>query len=205
MPHPGCHAVFPEVNLESMYLPETKFRHFQNMIKAPYVVYADTESIIRPTTTPTTNSNTVQTSEHVPCSFAYVIIRSDGRVHSEQYRGEDAMDVFFQWLEEELVEIREDLKTVRPLEMTQQDWNTHHAATECWICDGPFEDYSDGDTHGLWKVKDHDHITGEYRGAAHSKCNLLLRIDAYHTPIPVFFHNLKNYECSPSDVGCWTY
>ena len=164
------------------------------MIKAPYVVNADTESIIRPTTTPTTNSNTTQTSEHVPCSFAYVIIRSDGRVHSEQYRGEDAMDVFFQWLEEELVEIREDLKKERPLEMTHRDWDTHHSATECWICDGPFEDYHPGDKHGLWKVKDHDHITGEYRGAAHSKCNLLLRIEPYHTPIPVFFHNLKNYD-----------
>ena len=191
---PPCRAVFPEVNLESMYLPETKFRHFQNMIKAPYVVYADTESIIRPTTTPTTNSNTTQTSEHVPCSFAYVIIRSDGRVHSEQYRGEDCMDVFFQWLEEELVEIREDLKTVRPLEMTQRDWDKHKTAETCWVCDGPFRPYKDGDRHGLWKVKDHCHITGEYRGAAHSKCNLLLRINAYHTPIPVFFHNLKNYD-----------
>ena len=191
---PPCHAVFPEVNLESMYLPQTKFGHFKNMIKAPYVVYADTESIIRPTTTPTTNSNTTQTSEHVPCSFAYVIIRSDGRVHSEQYRGEDAMDVFFQWLEEELVDIREDLKKERPLEMTKEDRDRHRAADLCWICGGPFRPYKDGDRHGLWKVKDHCHITGEYRGAAHSKCNLLLRIEPYHTPIPVFFHNLKNYD-----------
>ena len=114
------------------------------------------------------------------------------------------MDEFFLDLECEIEKIREDLKKERPLEMTQKDWNTHHAATECWICDGPFEDYSDGDTHGLWKVKDHDHITGEYRGAAHSKCNLLLRIDAYHTPIPVFFHNLKNYDAHHlmSAVGC---
>ena len=192
---PPCHAVFPEVNQESVYLPETKFGHFQNMIKAPYVVYADTESIIEPTASSNTDTNTTQTSEHVPCSFAYVITRSDGLVHSEQlYRGEDAMDVFFQWLEEELVEIREDLKKERPLEMSQRNWDTHHAATKCWICDDPFEDYQPGDTHCLWKVKDHCHITGEYRGAAHSKCNLLLRISPYHTPIPVFFHNLKNYD-----------
>ena len=192
---PPCHAVFPEVNQETGYIHRTKFRHFENKMKAPYVVYADTESIIEPTASSNTDTNTVQTSEHVPCSFAYVITRSDGLVHSEQlYRGEDAMDVFFQWLEEELVEIREDLKKERPLEMTQLNWDTHHAATKCWICDDPFEDYSDGDTHGLWKVKDHCHITGEYRRAAHSKCNLLLWIEPYHTPIPVFFHNLKNYD-----------
>ena len=57
-----------------------------------------------------------------------------------------------------------------------------------------FKPYKDGDCHGLWKVKDHCHITGKYRGAAHSKCNQKLRIDPYRTPIPIFFHNLKNYD-----------
>ena len=114
------------------------------------------------------------------------------------YCGEDCcicvLDEFFLDLECEIEKIRNDLKNIRPLEMTPEDWDRHRAADLCWVCDGQFEDYQPGDTHGLWKVKDHDHITGEYRGAAHSKCNLLLRIDAYHTPIPVFFHNLKNYD-----------
>ena len=186
--------MFPEESADESP-PTIKFKNIQHMMKAPYVVYADTESIIKPVDSPNPDSNTVQTSEHVPCSFFYIVVRSDGEVTSmSTYCGEDCMDDFFLDLECEIEKIREDLKKERPLEMTQQDWNTHHAATECWICDGPFEDYSDGDTHGLWKVKDHDHITGEYRGAAHSKCNLLLRIDAYHTPIPVFFHNLKNSD-----------
>ena len=189
---PPCHAVFPEVNLESMYLPETKFRHFQNMIKAPYVVYADTESIIRPMTTPTTNSNTTQTSEHVPCSYFYIVVRSDGEVtNMSTYCGEDCMDEFFSDLDCEIEKIRNDLKNIRPLEMTKEDRDRHRAADLCWVCDGPFRPYKDGDNLGLWKVKDHDHITGEYRGAAHSKCNLLLKIMPYHTPVPVFFHNLK--------------
>ena len=202
---PPCHAVFPEVNLESMYLPQTKFGHFKNMIKAPYVVYADTESIIRPTTTPTTNSNTTQTSEHVPCSYFYIVVRSDGEVtNMSTYCGEDCMDEFFSNLECEIEKIRNDLKNIRPLEMTKEDRDRHRAADLCWVCDGPFEDYQPGDTHCLWKVKDHDHITGEYRGAAHSKCNLLLQINAYHTPIPVFFHNLKNYDAHHlmSAIGC---
>ena len=46
----------------------------------------------------------------------------------------------------------------------------------------------------MWKVLDHDHLTGRYRGPAHSKCNQQLRIEPYRTPIPVFFHNLKNYD-----------
>ena len=104
------------------------------------------------------------------------------------------MDVLFNCLEQELENIREDLKNERPLAMTQQDWAIHSAADKCWVCDGPFKPYEQGDTEGVWKVRDHDHLTGKYRGPAHSKCNLSLRIDPYRTPVPILFHNLKNYD-----------
>ena len=43
-------------------------------------------------------------------------------------------------------------------------------------------------------VKDHCHITGRYRGAAHNKCNLKLRINHLNYQIPVVFHNLRGYD-----------
>ena len=191
---PPCHAVFPEMK-EDGSPPTIKFEKTQHMMKAPYVIYADTESIIHPVDNPNTDTNTTQTSEHIPCSFAYTVVRSDGRVMSEKlYRGEDCMDVFFDWLEGELKDIRNNLKNIRSINMTQKDCQDYHATTTCWICGGEFKEYNAGDTGGLWKVRDHDHLTGKYRGAAHSKCNQTLRIDPYHTPIPVFFHNLKNYD-----------
>ena len=42
-----------------------------------------------------------------------------------------------------------------------------------------------------WKVRDHCHWTGRYRGAAHSGCNLALR---KLRRIPVVFHNLAGYD-----------
>ena len=41
------------------------------------------------------------------------------------------------------------------------------------------------------KVRDHDHYTGKYRGAAHNICNL--RYSA-QKDIPVLFHNGSNYD-----------
>ena len=191
---PPCHAVFPEMK-EDGSPPTIKFEKTQHMMKAPYVIYADTESIIHPVANPSTDSNTTQTSEHIPCSFAYTVVRSDGRVMSEKlYRGEDAIDVFFEKLEGDLEWIRDDLKNIKEINMTSKDWDHHKAADTCWICGGDFKPYSNGDSEALWKVRDHDHLTGKYRGAAHSKCNQTLRIDPYHTPTPVFFHNLKNYD-----------
>ena len=43
-------------------------------------------------------------------------------------------------------------------------------------------------------VKDHDHMTGTYRGAAHNECNFKLKLNAKTAPIPVIFHNLKGYD-----------
>ena len=43
-------------------------------------------------------------------------------------------------------------------------------------------------------VKDHCHITGKYRGAAHNYCNFELRINPKTNPVPVFFHNLSGYD-----------
>ena len=41
------------------------------------------------------------------------------------------------------------------------------------------------------KVRDHCHITGKYRGAAHSQCNLKLKIPK---KLPIIFHNLEGYD-----------
>ena len=41
------------------------------------------------------------------------------------------------------------------------------------------------------KVRDHDHVTGKYRGAAHKWCNIRLRRTC---KIPIFFHNFRGYD-----------
>ena len=59
-------------------------------------------------------------------------------------------------------------------------------AKYCHICKKVF-----GKKKNNIKVRDHDHYTGKYRGAAHLICNL-----RYSTQIdiPVFFHNGTNYD-----------
>ena len=46
----------------------------------------------------------------------------------------------------------------------------------------------------LFKVRDHCHLTGKFRGAAHQTCNLQYRINAQTIRVPVIIHNLKNYD-----------
>jgi len=42
------------------------------------------------------------------------------------------------------------------------------------------------------RVRDHDHLNGEYRGAAHKDCNLKCNHKNYN--LPVIFHNSKGYD-----------
>ena len=61
--------------------------------------------------------------------------------------------------------------------------------TNCYLCEKPLlqKNYRDA-------VKDHCHLTGNYRGAAHNNCNLKLRINPKTDQIPVVFHNLRGYD-----------
>ena len=42
------------------------------------------------------------------------------------------------------------------------------------------------------RVADHYHLTDEYRGPTHNKCNLEYQIE---NVIPILFHNLSSYDC----------
>ena len=57
--------------------------------------------------------------------------------------------------------------------------------TTTTICTKPLEDD---------KMRDHCHITGNYRGAAHNACNLLYRISRTGWKLPIVIHNLKGYD-----------
>ena len=44
------------------------------------------------------------------------------------------------------------------------------------------------------KFRDHCHLTGKYRGSAHSKCNVNVT-QKQSNFIPFIFHNISNYDC----------
>ena len=69
----------------------------------------------------------------------------------------------------------------------RQNRHPIHYSNHCHICKNQ---YSEEDI----RVRDHCHITGNYRGSAHQDCNLKLRLSPNNIQIPVFFHNLRGYD-----------
>ena len=60
-------------------------------------------------------------------------------------------------------------------------------ATHCYLCRHEFKK---NEMMGP-KVRDYDHITGDFFGAAHRQCNLEPQVSFQ---IPVFFHNFRGYD-----------
>ncbi|KYN27445.1 hypothetical protein ALC57_03154 [Trachymyrmex cornetzi] len=74
-----------------------------------------------------------------------------------------------------------------PMEvLSKQQWETYRSATRCHICEKPF---APDDT----RTRDHCHITGKFRGPAHSNCNLNYK-NSFN--IPGVFHNLSGYDAN---------
>ena len=69
--------------------------------------------------------------------------------------------------------------------MSQEEEVQFQLAEECWLCENPLE----GE-----KVRDHDHLTGKYRGAAHNICNKNCKQKS-SSFVPIFFHNFSGHDC----------
>ena len=83
--------------------------------------------------------------------------------------------------------------------MTMLDKMTYDNSTHCHICNEEL---------GKDRVRDHCHLPGKFRGAAHEVCHLKYQIPKFY---PVVFHNLSGYdshlfiktmENSKGDISC---
>ena len=82
----------------------------------------------------------------------------------------------------DILEKKIAMKQLTPLQMEE-----FTSAEKCHICEKRFKDTGK-------PVRDHDHLTGDYRGPAHNSCNLQYRINPLKVKIPCIIHNLRSYD-----------
>ena len=160
-----------------------EFQKHNTKLPCPFVIYGDFECL----TTSSNNGIKGTYQEHKPCGYMLNgVSRIDNTRQPYLYRGEDCMKKFVEQLTEIKKDIFEKMNVNRPMdELTYEQKTEFRNATHCSICNKKFQP---DDT----KVQDHCHFTGKYRGAAHVKCNLDYSFRYFK--IPIFFHNLKNYD-----------
>ena len=191
--------------------PLLKFTDYSKCFWQPFVVYADFESLLIPVES-SSLLNTRTLHSHKIFAYSYVLLNensefvqkrmfiqtsdstawtSNGRheqtVQSTRSPAADMLLSLFQ------VHEAVDLFTSvhEPMDMSTEDTAAFEAAAVCHVCRQAFGSSDD-------KVRDHNHLTGRYRGAAHQACNRMYRPTSWLT---VVMHNLSNYDMHPLMVA----
>ena len=169
-----------------------EFNQYQKSEKAPFITYL--ECIIEKINGCKNNpekSYTAKVSQHIPSCFLMSTISSFRSIENKHdiYKPKDCMIKFCRFLRKHAMKVINFKKKKLKL-LTKEQQQSYENAKICYICKERFENKYLKDKKYL-KVRDHFHYTGEYRGAAHSICNL-----KYSVPerIPILFHNGFNYD-----------
>src|SRR5271163_1038400 len=183
-------------DVQAVDLPQNGINNFyqiENTLDVPWVIYADSESLLVPLPTDVNNmSQTNKTHKHVACSFGFKVVCVYDDKLSESYRsfrGENCVEDFLNALFEVEKRVADKLKygryvNVKNMIITEEQKKVCKRARKCYLCKERF-------TEKNYKVKDHCHMTGLFRGAACNTCNLKLKLSH---KIPVIFHNLRGYD-----------
>src|SRR6266853_2334587 len=174
------------------------FKHHDRKNKVPFVLYPDFESYNR-----RIEKLNIKYDSHKPYQFkiAHQNVNSFALYFKSDipeiipsryivYRGDDALNKFCEYvleIEEFFSKIFKDYKELDP---TDEEKKQFEAEKYCRYCERRFDLYKPDDTIEP-KVRDHCHISGKYRGAAHESCNINAKQCNF---IPVVFHGLSNYD-----------
>lgn len=159
------------------------FNNYQNILEVPYIIYADLESMLQPIER---NAAKNVYQKHIPFNIGlYLKCNFD---HSQSFYKSKRDINCIKWFTDELYKIAINLEPILnrhlPMPVLTENEKLDFEITEiCHICKGRIYDDE-------IKVRDHSHLTGKYRGPAHSNCNLGFKESR---TIPVVFHNL-NYD-----------
>ena len=171
-----------------------EFNQYMKSDKMPYIIYADIESLIRKIDGCANNpekSSKTKIGQHIPCLYSKSTICGFDHIEGKHtlYRGKDCMKKFCTSLREHSKDII-DFGRKKMLPLTKEELKSHQDAKVCYIC-GKSILKKLSKTINHWKVRDHCHYTGKYRGATHNICNLKFNVP---NEIPVACHNGSNYD-----------
>ena len=167
---------------------QLKFEEYHMKVPVPIRVYADFECINQPKNNPNTPKVLFK---QIPIAVGFYVISPFGNKYNS-YFGTDCtggQQSCIKRFVKEMLKLEQEankyFKTNLELEITPQEEDSFQFAEECWLCENPL---------GGEKVRDHDHLTGKYRGAAHNICNINCKQKSSNF-VPIFFHNFFGYDC----------
>ena len=145
------------------------FKNYFKQLPSPLKMFADFECALKEVKSSDKNngSYTEKYQDHIPCSFAYKVVCGDNKFSAKVvlYRGKNAViGSLYQFLMSMIIVKKMITKPFNKNLIMPAEEEGFQLSNNFWICNKLFD-------VGDEKVRDHCHITGKYRGAAHWSCN----------------------------------
>ena len=165
-----------------------KYNQGEKSIKLPFFIYADLECLFEKISTCYNNPrepSTTEINKHIPSGYSLFTHCSFDKTKNKlnYYRGKDCMKKFCKDLREHATKII-NCEKKKMISLTIKEEIDYNRQKICNICKKEFDKKN-------YKVRDHCHYTGKYRGAARNICNLRYKIPK---EVPVVFHNDSTYD-----------
>ena len=179
-------------NKQKLGKDSISFKNYSKQLPAPFKIYADFKYILHSISSKKVSdkkgSHTEKYQDHVPCSFAHKAVCVDNKFSKDVivYRQKNAAYKFTEAILTEYDYCKKIMKKHfnKNLVRSVDEEEKFQLANSCWICNKLLD-------VGDEKVRDHFHVTGKFRGAAHFGCNANCKISK---KVPVIFNNLKGYD-----------
>ena len=190
-----CHVEMPTKDNNII-----KYNHGEKSMKVPFIIYAHLECLLEKMSTCINNPNessTTKINKRTPSGYSIFTSCSfdESRNKLNYYRGKYCMKNFCKNLKEHATRIiNYEKKKIIPL--TKEEKINYNDQKVCYISKKEFHTIDTTKSSSLereknYKVRDHCHNAGKYRGAAHNICNLRYKVP---NEIPVVSHNGSTYD-----------
>ena len=149
-------------------------------MRVPFIVYADFESFTPQLSTCQPNpdkSYPKQYQKPIPSGFSYhikcfydTLYGQEPVTFVKEFNDDDVAQIFIDTLEKHIKDIYKKFKFPKIMVLTMHDKMVYDISTLCHICNEEL---------GQDRVRDHCHLSGKFRGAAHEICNLKFNVSQF--------------------------
>ena len=164
-----------------------EFKNYFKQMLVPFKIYVDFESNLKAVEI-YEGFYSKKFQDHVPCSFACKVVCIDDKFTKPivAFRGKNAAHEFVKVILNKYEYCKKVMKKHfnKNLIISEKEEEQFQSSNISWI----FEKLIDFDDE---KVRDHCHVTGKLRGAAHWSCKINLQLTE---KVPVIFQNLRGYD-----------
>ena len=164
-------------NITFSWKDHLKFEDYHMKVLVPIRVYADFECINQPTDDREAAPKVL--FKQIPIAVGFYLISPFGNEYYS-YIGVDCVAWFVNGMLTLEKIASEYFETNIPLEIEEEE--SFQQSKVCWFCEQALRENPLGNSQSVpgEKIRDHDHLTGKYRGAAHNRCNLKCKKSQVH-------------------------